>query len=236
VRHAGTCPIARGPAGALAALLCLLAAASLPSPARAGNDLGLFVDPVEIAAGAVTVSYRVERPFTPRLEETLLQGMPATVTIEVGLWKRRPFWFDKLVVALKNEHKVAFDPWRKEFRIRAGGIDARTRSVPSLDSLRSALFLVRRLPVSLLTALEPDASYYVTVRALIRPVSEEDLGEIEDWLAGEVRDPEGTSRGLPRYLFGITANLAGLGSRTALEKSERFTPARLVAAAPGVNP
>jgi hypothetical protein len=205
--------------------------------ARAGNDLGLAVDPVEVLAGAVTVSYRVDRPFTPRLEETLLQGMPAKVTYEVGLWKRRGFWFDKLVVALKNEHKVVFDPWRKAFRVRAGGMDARTRTVPSLDSLQTALFVVRRLPVCLLTALDPDASYYVTVRAMIRPVSEEDLGEIEDWLAGEAKkDPEGTSRGLPRYLFGITANLTGLGDRTALSKSDHFTPSGLALAAPEGTP
>ncbi len=204
--------------------------------ARADNDLGLAVDPVEVLAGAITVSYRVERPFTPRLEETLLQGMPATVTYEVGLWKRRAFWFDRLVVALKNEHKVVFDPWRKAFRLRSGGMDARTRSVPSLDSLQTALFVVRRLPVCLLTALDPDASYYVTVRAMIRPVSEEDLGEIEDWLAGEVKDPEGTARGLPRYLFGITANLSGLGDRTAISKSDRFTPSGLALAPPEATP
>jgi hypothetical protein len=215
----------------------LLAAGSLTTPATAGaaNDLGLIVEPVEAAGGAFTVSYRVERPFTPRLTETLLQGMPATITYEVGLWKRRAFWFDKLVVALRNEHKVAFDPWRKAFRVRSGEPDARTWTAASLDSLQTSLFVVRRLPVALVTGLEPDEAYYVTVRVLIRPVTDEDLGEIEDWLSGEIKDPEGTARGLPRYLFGITANLTGLGDRTALEKSGRFTPARLLSAAPGVG-
>lgn len=219
-------------AGLLVAILCLAA----PAPARAANDVGLIVDPVEARGGAVAVSYRVERPFTPRLEETLLQGMPATITYEVGLWKRRAFWFDKLVVAMKNEHRVVYDPWREAFRVRAGvGIDARTRTVVNLDSLRAAIFNVRHLPLSALDALEPAGSYFVTVRVLIRPVTKEDLGEIEDWLSGEVKDPEGTSRGMPRYLFGITANLSGLGDRTAVARSARFTPARLFAAAPAVK-
>jgi hypothetical protein len=220
-------------AACFAVLFLLLAGAA---PARADNDLGLAVDTVEVSSGSILVSYRVERPFTPRLEETLLQGMPATVTYEVGLWKRRAFWFDKLIVAMKNEHRVVYDPWRQVFRVRSGiGIEARTRSAPTLDSLEAALFEVRRLPVSPLTALEPEGSYYVTVRVLIRPVTEEDLGEIEDWLAGEVKSPEGAARGLPRYLFGITANLSGLGDRTAVARSARFTPARRFAAAPGVN-
>lgn len=219
-----------------AAALLLLAFLAAAAPARADNELGLAVDTVEVASGAVLVSYRVMRPFTPRLEETLLRGMPATVTYEVGLWKRRAFWFDRLVVAMKNEHRIVYDPWREVFRVRSGiGIEARTRSSPSLDSLQASLFDVRRLPVSLLTALEPEGSYYVTVRVLIRPVTAEDLGEIEDWLAGEVKEPDGSSRGLPRYLFGITANLSGLGDRTAVARSARFTPARRFAAAPGVN-
>ena len=221
----------------VAAVLCLVGVAiAAAAPALGANALGLAVEPVEASAGAIAVSCRVDRPFTPRLEETLLRGMPATITYEVGLWKRKAFWFDKLVVALRNEHRVVFDPWRKSFRVRSGGgIESRTTAVPTLDSLRSSLFAVRRLPVTPVAGLEPDAGYYVTVRVLIRPVTEEDLGEIEDWLAGEIKDPEGTSRGLPRYLFGITANLTGLGDRTAMERSARFTPARLLAAAPGAK-
>ena len=221
-------------ARSLSAAGLLLVAALLASPARADNALGLQVDTVEIASGAVTVSYRVERPFTPRLEETLYDGMPATITFEVGLWKDRALWFDKLIVAMKSEHRVVYDPWREAFRVRSEGI-RRERSFASLDSLVTILFAARRLPVSTLTALEPDASYYVSVRVHIRPVTEEDLGEIEDWLSGDVKEPVGQSRGLPRYLFGITANLTGLGDRTALARSADFTPARRMAAATGVK-
>ena len=119
----------RGPAlpflFALAAIAAIGTAAA--APARADNDLGLAVDTVQVSSGAVLVSYRVENPFTPRLEETLLQGMPATIEYEVGLWKRRVFWFDKLIVAMKNEHRVMYDPWRERFRVRSGiGIRART--------------------------------------------------------------------------------------------------------------
>src|SRR5205809_309551 len=81
---------------ALAALVTLLVAV----PAAA-NDLGLSVGPVELKNGVITVTYRADTPWTPRFTETLLRGMPATVTYEVGLWKKRTFWFDKLVLAIK---------------------------------------------------------------------------------------------------------------------------------------
>lgn len=213
---------------ACAAIVIDLAPASV-----AANDLGLIVEPVESVRGAISVSYRVESPFTPRLEETLQQGMPATIAYEVGVWKRRTFWFDKSVVALKREHKVAYIPWAHAFRVRSGfGVSAHSRSVVSLDSLKTWLFEERRLAVVPAAALDSAGTYYVTVRVTIRPVSEEDLGELEEWLAGDAPDPASTTRGLPRSLLGIAAGLSGLGERSALVKSERFRPSRFARPAP----
>ena len=208
---------------ATAAILAALA----PGAALADDDLELSVGPIESISGAVCVSYEVARPFTPRLEETLLQGMPATVTFEVGLWKRRSFWFDKLVLALRSEHKVVYDDWAKSFRIRSGQSPPQSRTAPGLDSLRSLLFAARRIPIAAAAMLDSTGTYYVSVRVTIRPVAVEDLGEIESWLAGESPGPEGAQGGIPRYLLGLAVNLSGLGDRTAIKKSERFVPARL---------
>lgn len=197
----------------------LLVAAS----ARA-NDLGLIVGPVEQDRGAISVSYVVERPWTPRLTETLLRGMPATVTYEVGIWKRRALWFDKLVLALKSESRVVYSPWERSFRMRSGARRGKPALVPSLDSLETLLFSERHLPLAAVGSLEPGASYYVSVRVTIRPLSPEDLDEVEDWLTGEVKNPAGPERGVPGYLVGIAVNLSGLGDRTALARSEPFRP------------
>jgi hypothetical protein len=207
------------------------------APARArADDMEILVGPVEVVAGTICVTYRVEQPFTPRLTETLERGMPATVSFEVGLWKRRALWFDKLVLAIRSEHKVVYDDWARAYRIRTGTSPPRARAVASLDSLRAVLFRERRLPVASITALDSTGSYYVSVRATVRPVAAEDLGEIEDWLAGESPGPEGEARGIPGYLMGLAVSLSGLGDRTDLEKSERFRPARLAAAPPFARP
>jgi len=199
-----------------------------PRAALADDDMGLLVGPVRSISGAIYVSYEVARPFTPRLTETLLQGMPATVTFEVGLWKRRSFWFDKLVLALRSEHKVVYDDWAKSFRIRSGQSPPQNRAAPDLDSLEALLFAPRRIPIAAAAMLDSTGTHYVSVRVTIRPVAVEDLGEIESWLAGESPGPEGAQGGIPRYLLGLAVNLSGLGDRTALKKSERFVPARLV--------
>lgn len=205
------------PAAALAAALLLA-----PGPARAGNDLGLAVDAVESVGGAVCVSYHVANPFTPKLRETLEKGMPAHVVYEVGVWRRRAFWFPKLVVALTSEQKIVYDEASGGFRVRAGTNPPRSYEVPGLDSLQSRLFVRERLPLVLASELDSSATYYVSVRVLIRPLSPEDLSEVEDWLAGGAGTGSGERRGIPDYLLGLAVSLSGLGDRTALVKSGKF--------------
>jgi hypothetical protein len=199
---------------------------AVPPAARAGNDMGLAVDSVERVGDAVCVSYHADNPFTPRLEDPLLRGMPATVTFEVGLWRKRALWFDKLVVAYRSEHKIVYDPWSKTFRIRSGVNPPRTRSVANLDSLSASLFNVHRLPIALVSALDSTAAHYVSVKVVIKPLSANDLGEIEDWLSGG-DESKGEDRGLPAYLLEWAVNLSGLGDRTAMVKGSRFVPAML---------
>ena len=215
-----------GVAPALLAGIFLLAGMAAPRSARAGNDMGLAIDSVERVGNAICVSYHADHPFTPRLEDPLLRGMPATITFEVGVWRKRSLWFDKLVVAYRSEHKVAFDPWAKNFRIRSGLNPPLTRSVANLDSVRTTLFAARRLPVALASTLDSTAAHYVSVKIVIRPLSADDLGEIEDWLSGS--DPnDGGDRGLPAYLLEWAVKLSGLGDRSALAKGPRFVPGLL---------
>ncbi|HEU4940572.1 MAG TPA: DUF4390 domain-containing protein [Candidatus Eisenbacteria bacterium] len=210
-----------------ACLAALVAVSAMPRSVGA-DDLGLEVGPVEDIAGAICVSYRVESPFTPRLEETLGRGMPATVSFEVGLWKRRALWFDRLVLAIRSEHKIVYDDWKQAFRIRTGAHPPRDRSATSFESLRDILFTQTRLPLAASSSLDTTATYYVSVRVTIKPVAPEDLGEIEDWLSGD-KDSE-QSTGLPDYLLGLAVSLSGLGERTEMEKGPKFVPARLSAA------
>jgi len=152
-------------------------------------------------------------------------GLMAAVSIG---WSALSLAFgDKLVLAMKSEHRVVYSPWEKAFRLRSGSLRGKPRAVPTLDSLKSLLFSERRLPLAAVGSLEPTTRYYVSVRVTIRPLTAEDLDEVEDWLVGEVKNPEHPERGMPGYLLGIAANLSGLGDRTALSKSETFRPSEL---------
>jgi len=202
-----------------------------PSASRAANDLGLEIARVESVGGAICVSYRVARPFTPRLLETLETGMPARVVYEVGVWRNRTFWFDRCLLALRSEHKVAFDAPSGRYRVRSGTNPPRSYEVAGMDSLTARIFRQVRLPLMMASALDSAAAHYVSVRVLIRPLSTEDLTEVEDWLSGSGDGTSGPRRGIPDYLLALAAGLSGLGDRTAMVKSGRFEPRQLQAAA-----
>ena len=128
---------------------------------------------------------------------------------------------------MKSEHRVVYDPWERAFHVRSGPLRGKSRLLPTLDSLESYLFSERHLPLAAAATLEPDGRYYVSVRVTIRPLTAEDLDEVEDWLSGEAKTPDGPEHGVPGYLLGIAVNMSGLGDRTALAKSEWFKPSLL---------
>jgi hypothetical protein len=71
----------------------------------------------------------------------------------------------------------------------------------------------------------------VVLSATVKPLSVEDVAEVEGWLSGEVRDQRGSGLGaitaLPRSLFDAARNFAGLGDTRARAVSIEFTPGSL---------
>jgi hypothetical protein len=66
----------------------------------------------------------------------------------------------------------------------------------------------------------------VVVYATLKPLSVEDVAEVEGWLSGEVKTRSGAGLGviaeLPRSLFDAVRNFAGFGDRRARAVSEEF--------------
>ena len=72
--------------------------------------------------------------------------------------------------------------------------------------------------------LDPSNEYYIAVRAHLRPLTMEELGELEDWLSGDV--PSGGRGGgilsIPSYLVRLLLGTTGITDRSTLTKSEIF--------------
>ena len=83
------------------------------------------------------------------------------------------------------------------------------------------------LPVGRIGQLQPSATYYIAVSAVLKPLSVEDVKEVEGWLSGEVESQRKAGLGvvteLPRALFDAVRNFAGFGDRRVRAASVDFS-------------
>jgi hypothetical protein len=196
-------------------------ASLLTSPASA---LDLTVSAPRERNGYVYVHARVADPFVPRVEESLARGMPATLEVQCELWRRRNGWFDRLESSFRARVRIRYEVWSDAYRIeRAGAAPRRVRTVDSVATLLSRPWA---MPAGRIGQLVPGPRYYVVVHAVLKPLSVEDVQEVEGWLSGEVRTHGRSGLGviteLPRALFDTVRNVAGFGDRRTRAVSPEF--------------
>ena len=174
----------------------------------------------------VAVSLRTTRVLSPRVRDSLERGMPATVRLSVDLWKVRPGWFDQMVRTERAEFRVARNAWSDEYQMvrQAGPLV----TLLDLDDVERELERPTRVRVLPVAGLDPGARYYAIARVEVKPLTVEDIEEVERWLSGEAKrvgkPGPGSIARLPAYMIGVLANLSGLGDETATHRSGTFTP------------
>ena len=203
---------------ALCVVACLMVGAG---PARA-----IDIEPGAIAVrqGRVEVAVSVSDLFPPRVEESLVRGMPATLQVSAELWRRRTGWFDRLSGSFAGSVRIRYDVWSQRYLIDGTGL--RARAVSTLDSVRTSLAAPFVLPLAARANLPDNGRYYVVVSATLKPLSVEDVEEGEGWLSGEVVDKRHSGLGVltavPRSLFDAVRNFAGLGDQRARAITDDF--------------
>ena len=197
-----------------------------PLPARAVEVSDVRVTRVE---DHVTVTLHTGHVLSPRVRESLERGMPATVRLTVDVWRVRPGWFDQRVGSQRGEVRIARNAWSDEYQMRrlAGPL----LTLLDLDETERELARPMRVRVLPVAELRPDARYYAIVRVEVKPLTVEDIEEVERWLSGEAKRAgkpgPGSIARLPTYMIGLLANLSGLGDETAQVRTGTFTRADL---------
>lgn len=228
-------PFTRRCAGAHPALITGLALAVVfvPVPARAVAVGDVRISRVE---DHVTVSLRTTGVLSPRVRDSLERGMPATVRQTVELWRVRPGWFDQQVRAVTSEIRIVRNAWSDEFQMRRQSGPLVT--LVDLDETERELSRPTRVRLHPVANLRPKARYYALIRIEVKPLSVEDIEEVERWLSGEAeragKPGPGSIARLPASLVRMLANLSGFGDETASLRTRNFT--RAVLEAPAARP
>ncbi len=210
----------RSLAAASAVLLCAWA----PGLAAQAHAFEIGLGAPHADDGYVWADVRVDDLFDGRAAESLERGMPATLQLRAELWRRRTAWFDRVERTFEGSIRIRYQVAGKDYRVERA--NAPPRVYASLDSVRIALARSISLPVARENELKPGPRYYVVVTATLRPLSVEDVEEVEGWLSGEVESGRRSSFGfitaLPRAVFDAVRNFSGFGDEQARAVSPDF--------------
>src|SRR5215813_8743773 len=93
--------------GRLAALV-VAASACLGFAAAPAWALDLALESPRVRSDTVWVDVRISNPFSSRIQESLLRGMPATLLLHAEMWHRRTMWFDRVESILDAELRIRY--------------------------------------------------------------------------------------------------------------------------------
>jgi hypothetical protein len=206
-------------------LLGIFVCACLIAPTAVAQDgLRANVDRLWVRGDSLHVDYQISDLFSDRIEDGLSRGLPMTYTVNVQLWRDRSGWWDSLVDERVMEFNIQRNVWNDRYLVVA---DTTRTWLTDIGSLERALGRRRGEFVAVVTQLNPKETYYVVLTSTLQALTVEDLDDVEAWLSGEAkarRKSDGVSiiTGIPRSLFSVFVDIAGLGDRSTIARSGHF--------------
>ncbi|HYV51041.1 MAG TPA: DUF4390 domain-containing protein [Dongiaceae bacterium] len=155
--------------------------------------------------------------------QSLGDGIAATLLIVVDLWQEKSNWWDALVRSKVLAYRLRRDVWTGETELldQSGAI----RRFTDRDALANELERLREVDLGSSRDFKPGKTYYVSVKAMVRPLSLEDLENVDAWLSGKVTGSEGNGiLGIPKAVARALIGASGLGDQSAIGRSLKFKP------------
>jgi hypothetical protein len=191
------------------------------SPGEMIADSVVVPAPVPAMPDTLVASFRLLDLF--RNGERLGDGIPATLTFVIDLWRDRSGWWDSLARNRAFTYRFRHDLLSGTYEVQ--NVDGSTTVLADREGLRRYLERVHEVTLALASHLEAGQAYYVTVKAVLQPMDLEELRRMDAWFSGDVSESGGGGvLGVPKGLARILVDVTGLGDRTALGRSRPFTP------------
>jgi hypothetical protein len=119
----------------------------------------------------VLVSFRLTDVFTDEVRAAVHSGLTITFVYDVQLRRSATLWLDRTIEASTVTATVNYDPVARRYLVtrRADGSMERAETLDREELAREWLTEFDKLPLFSSTTLEPNAEYYVRVRAHTSP-------------------------------------------------------------------
>jgi hypothetical protein len=155
-------------------LFYLLAFVTLAAPASLAaqtSNQTLQVAPLP-RDGEVLVSFKLEEPLTDDIRAAIQSGLTVKFSYKVELFRSSAAWFDRRISAALVTASVKYDTLTRRYHV-SRAVDGRMEFAETTDKEETAWSTLTRdfarLSLFRGASLEPNAEYYVKVRANASP-------------------------------------------------------------------
>lgn len=201
------------------ALGCALTAPALAQTARVG--LSVQLGPDTLPRGVRFARVQVRSLLSDKTwSEALEQSFPIRLSFRMEIWRSRDGWIDEFQRATEWSIVIQYEPLQDQYRVTelllSGPVETR---FPTREELARWIGLTREveaLPVG-------GGVFYYDVKLKISALSDEDMEELEQFLAGGPATPNRPERSsLGRSVRRFLLRLAGLPGEELSVRTERF--------------
>lgn len=206
----------------LAAVLALGSLLTAPAAAqRPKVGLSVQLGPDTFPRGVRYARVQVRSLFAdPDWADALNQSFPIRLTYRMEIWRSRDGWIDEFQRATEWSTVIQYEPLQDQYRVTelllSGPVETRFQTRDELARWIGITREVEALPVGA-------GSFYYDVKLRISALSDEDMEEIEQFLAGGQATPSRPERSsIGRSFRRFLLRLAGLPGEELTVRTERF--------------
>ena len=113
----------------------------------------------------------VEEAFTPKMEEAINRGVPASFSFFVNLYRTRSMWVDKKLADLTITHTIKYNSLKKEYAVSRSWDGNSPVVVPSFEMAKKLMSEIDSLKIIPLGLLEKGKQYQIQAKAKLSRVT-----------------------------------------------------------------
>lgn len=153
-------------------LCCFLAiiSCSFALPVMAKNKAEIVDVKISRDHGNISVSFRIEDCFTPKMEEAIKNGVATTFRIRVVLERAGASFFRPQILDIVLEHSIKYDRLKNEYRVKLPEHPDRMSIAHDFEEAKRLMATVNDLPVIPAWRLNKDKGYTLRLKAELSKV------------------------------------------------------------------
>ncbi|MFZ5569463.1 MAG: DUF4390 domain-containing protein [Thermodesulfobacteriota bacterium] len=107
----------------------------------------------------------VQGAFTAEMEQAIINGVPASFSFFISLYRKRTFWLNERITEFSVTHTVKYNNLKKEFVVARSWDKGKPAITDSFEEMQRLMSVIEGLKVVQLSQLEKGSEYELKAKA-----------------------------------------------------------------------